>query len=176
MGPAERARCHVKLNSILLNNITSMKQRITVLIATLLPLAVLAQAGGCKSPESIAVARAQIDQALKAVGNDPGNRKAQLESEMEARAAVPGWSKERQSELRNQAFSSATFRAFEDEKQPYITALAKAVMSSSGPDASMSKCEAAKQVKSLAKKLADVNSRQYGYAAREVGLTSNAVK
>jgi hypothetical protein len=153
-----------------------MNRLIAVMIASLFPLAVFAQASDCNSHKSIAVAQAQIDETLQAIGDDPGNRKAHLDSQLEAKAATLGWSKERQTELRTQAFSSAAFWAFEKEKQPYIAALAKAVASSSGPDSRTSKCEAARQVKSLAKKLAEVNGRQYGYAAREIGLTGNSAK
>jgi hypothetical protein len=102
-------------NVTFLNDITDMKKLIAALVVTLFPLAGLAQASDCNSHKSIA-ARAQIDEALQAMGKDQDNRRARLDLQLEAKAATLGWSKERLTELRTQVFSSAAYWAFEKEK------------------------------------------------------------
>ncbi len=138
--------------------------------AVALPLSAQAQASACASQESIGAATSQIDAALESVGNDSGIRRKQLESQIQAKAKALGWPKERQSELLRGVLASPAYWAFEEEKKPHVTSLANAVMASSGPSPRLSKCEAALQVKALAAKVVEVNTRQYDNAAREVDL------
>jgi hypothetical protein len=147
-----------------------MKRIVAALLASVLPLAALAQAPDCTSRRSIASAQADIDEVLAAVGKD------QPMSRLEARVTALGWSHERRSASLKSAFSSREFVALEKEKRPHVLALAEAVRASSGPEPRTSKCEAAKQVKSIARRINELNARQYDHAAREIGLTESALK
>jgi hypothetical protein len=147
-----------------------MKKIIAVLLAGVLPIAALAQTPDCTSRRSIASAQADIDEVLAAVGKD------QPMSRLEARITALGWSHERRSVSLKSAFLSKEIVALEKEKQPHVLALTEAVLASSGPEPRISKCEAARQVKSIARKINEVNARQYDHASREIGLAESRAK
>ena len=147
-----------------------MKLLIAALLATLLPLAAIAQAPDCRSGESFASAQADIDRALAALDE------SQPLPRLKAKLTALGWPSARQSDSLRKVFSSKTLVTLQNEEHVYISALSEAVVASSGPDPRVSKCDAAKKVKSLARKIMALNSRQYDYAAREIGLTGSGAK
>jgi len=147
-----------------------MKKLFAAMIAALLPLAGLAQSKECGSRESFNAAQAEIDQSLAVLGSD------RPLSKLEAKLTTLGWPKERQTESLKAVFSSDPMATLQKEEHAYISALGDAVVSSSGPNPQVSKCEAAKQVKALARKIMAVNKRQYDYAARAIGLTGESAK
>lgn len=145
-----------------------------LLITTTLPLAAWANLPDCTSGARFLAAQAQIDAALKTVGDAPGRNRERLQAQLKANAAARGWSREQQAELIQKAYSSPGYLELEKQRQPHVSALMQAVVSSSGPEPRVSKCVAARQVKTIAWNLADIHSRQYAYAAREVGLSTQA--
>jgi hypothetical protein len=147
-----------------------MKYLLPLIFSMLLPLAVLAQGTECRSRESFDVAQAAIDEELKAL------RDFRPDKELEAKAAALGWSKSRQSVFFKKLYASPNYTAFHTEQAPYVRALGDAVVSSSGPSPTLSKCEAAKQVKSLGAKIMAVNVRKGAYAAREFRLANGEAK
>lgn len=153
-----------------------MKQLIATLVASIVHLPVLAQAQApdCSSRKSLTIARAEIDQALKAMGDDASHRKAQLVSALRAKADRLGWPDGRQSDLIKKAFSSRDFSAFEEEKQPLVAAVMQAVLASSGPHPSATPCESAETVKSLAHQFMRVSVRQHAQAASDIGLATGS--
>lgn len=152
-----------------------MKPALT-LIAALAPLAALAQEQDCRSARDAAAAQTRIDETLQAVARDPGDRQARLAAALKARADARGWSSGRQEALLKQVTSSPEFTAFENEKLPHVTALSRAVMSSSGPDARATKCQAAREVDALAREISAVNARQYRHAAAEIDRATEAAR
>ncbi len=145
-----------------------------LLIATTLPLVAWANLPDCTSGARFAAAQAQIDAALKTVGDAPARNRARLEAQLKASAAARGWSKEQQDELIRKAYHSPGYMELEKQKQPHVSALMQAVLASSGPEPKVSKCAAAKEVRASAWAVADIHKRQYVHAAREVGLSTEA--
>ena len=135
-----------------------------------------ASPGECSSGARYTAAQAEIDAALKTVGDGPQRNRARLESQLKASGASHGWSQEQQAEMLRKAYSSAGYWELERQKQPHVSTLMQAVTSSSGPDPRVSKCAAARLVKTSAWAVADIHSRQYAYVAREVGLTQARVR
>lgn len=125
----------------------------------------------CSAGARFTAAQAEIDAALKTVGDGPLRNRARLESQLKASGATRGWSQEQQAEMLRKAYSSAGYWELEKAKQPHVSTLMQAVTASSGPDPRVSKCTAAKQVKASAWAVADIHSRQYAYVAREVGIS-----
>ncbi|MES2612370.1 MAG: hypothetical protein V4679_19105 [Pseudomonadota bacterium] len=125
----------------------------------------------CRTGARYTAAQAEIDAALKTVGEGGLRNQARLESQLKASGATRGWSQEQQAEMLRKAYSSAGYWELEKAKQPHVSALMQAVTASSGPDPRVSKCTAAKQVKASAWAVADIHGRQYAYVAREVGIS-----
>lgn len=130
----------------------------------------------CRAGARYTAAQAEIDAALKTVGDGPARNRARLESQLKASAATRGWSQEQQADMLRKAYSSAGYWELEKAKQPHVSTLMQAVTSSSGPDPRISKCTAAKQVKASAWAVADIHSRQYAFVAREVGVISQTAQ
>lgn len=130
----------------------------------------------CGSGARYTAAQAEIDAALKTVGDGPQRNRARLESQLKANGVARGWSQEQQAEMLRKAYSSAGYWELEKQKQPHVSTLMQAVTASSGPDPRVSKCTAAKQVKASAWAVADIHNRQYAYVAREVGIISQAAQ
>ena len=124
----------------------------------------------CRSGARFITAQAEIDAALKTVGDGPARNRVRLESQLKANGATRGWSKDQQAEMLRKAYSSPGYWELEKAKQPHVSTLMQAVMASSGPDPQVSKCAAVKQVKTSAWAVSDIHSRQYAYVAREVGI------
>jgi len=125
----------------------------------------------CRVGARYTAAQAEIDAALKTVGDGPLRNRARLESQLKASGATRGWSQEQQAEMLRKAYSSEGYWELEKSKQPHVSTLMQAVTASSGPDPRVSKCTAARQVKASAWAVADIHSRQYVYVAREVGIS-----
>jgi hypothetical protein len=138
--------------------------------AALLSQAALAKSPECQSGARYTAAQAEIDAALKAVGDVPSRHRARLALQLKASPVARGWSAEQQAELIRKVYSSPRYLELERQKEPQVAALMHAVASSSGSDPEVSKCAAARQVRAIAWTLADIHNRQYAYAAREAGL------
>jgi hypothetical protein len=143
----------------------------SLLLASALAGAAHASPAECSSGARYTAAQAEIDAALKTVGDGPQRNRARLESQLKASASTRGWSQEQQAEMLRKAYSSAGYRELEQQKQPHVSTLMQAVTASSGPDPRVSKCTAARQVKASAWAVADIHSRQYAHVAREVGVS-----
>lgn len=141
-----------------------------LLLGSTLAWAAQARPAECSAGARYTAAQAEIDAALKTVGEGPQRNRARLESQLKSSGAERGLSREQQEEMLRRAYSSAGYWALEKQKQPHVSALMQAVTASSGPDPRVSKCAAAQQVKTSAWAVADIHSRQYAYVAREVGI------
>lgn len=141
-----------------------------LLLGSTLACAAQANLPECGSGARYTTAQAEIDAALKTVGDGPVRNRARLESQLKASGATRGWSSEQQAEMLRKAYDSAGYWELEKARQPHVSTLMQAVAASSGPDPRVSKCTAAKQVKASAWAVADIHSRQYAYMAREVGI------
>lgn len=148
-----------------------------LMAASSLPCAALAaDLSDCRAGARFTAAQAQIDAALKTVGDAPGKNRARLESQIRTSAATRTLTQEQQAELLRKAYDSPGYVQLEAQKQPHLSTLMNAVVSSSGPEPRVSKCEAVKEVRSSAWAMADIHSRQYAYVAREVGIVPTKVR
>ena len=151
--------------------LTRFTASLMLLLGSTLAWSTHASPTDCRSGARYTAAQAEIDAALKTVGDGPLRNRARLESQLKASGATRGWSQEQQAEMLRKAYSSAGYWALEKAKQPHVSTLMQAVTASSGPDPRVSKCTAAKQVKASAWAVADIHGRQYAYVAREVGIS-----
>lgn len=134
------------------------------------PGLVSAQPADCRSGPAFDAAQAEIERHLTALeGDQPLPR-------LEARLTELGWAKARQATALNKAFSTQALRALQQEKKSHMAELGIAVVTSSQLDPQVSRCDAARKVRSLAAKIMDVNRRQYEQAAREMGIGQGASK
>ena len=145
-----------------------MKIVFAALVAVTLPLTVLAEVNDCNSGERFVAAQAAIDQSLLEV------RGSAAVSRLASRMTALGWPEGRRREAVNAAFSSAPIDGLQKERRTHVAALSDAVVSSSGPDPRVSKCEAAKQVKLLVAKIVALDRQIYDQAARGIGITAEA--
>lgn len=142
-----------------------------LLLGSALAWAAQASPRECGSGARYTAAQAEINAALKTVGDGPVRNRARLESLLKASGAKRGWSQEQQADMLRKAYSSAGYWELENAKQPHVSTLMQAVTASSGPDPRVSKCTAAKQAKASAWAVADIHGRQYAYLARLVGIS-----
>ena len=145
-----------------------MKIVFAALVAVTIPFAVLAQVDDCKSGEGYVAAQAEIDRSLSEV------KDSAAVSRIASKLAALGWSEDRQKDAINAVFSSAPTAGLQKERRAHLAALSDAVVSSSGPDPRVSKCQAARQVNSLAVRIVALDRQIYDHAARGIGITVDA--
>lgn len=125
----------------------------------------------CSTAEGAQAAQEQIEAALAEIQADQRAREAEVDKEIDAKAAAAAWSDAKRSEVLLRIATSPGFAAFEEEKQPFTQELMKLMTSTpplTAPGGRQAQCESMNRLTALLPKLKEVNARQYAHMAAQV--------
>ncbi len=108
----------------------------------------------------------QLKAALAEIQADQKRREADVDRIAQARAKAQSWSNEKRGKIWLDILMSATFMAFEREKQPYVQDLMRII--GSKPKNDQEECLLLRRLAVMLPAIKAVNARQYGFMANEI--------
>jgi len=113
----------------------------------------------CTTSEDAAAMQAYVQSSLDVVRKDQRAHEAEVDREMDKKAAAAGWSKQRQSRMFLDVLSSPKFAAIEQEKQPYTMQLVAMAMSKAADPPTI--CANGLRINDIIDKVKGLNAREY---------------